>query len=126
MIKWSGKATNGIWRRKEEAENFLELYNLCVKNETINVFDGDPWDEAILEKNNKTWDDFSDEQGELDFEKFQKWSESEATDLTDKEIWLLISGQIGNAYYQTFEIRDDDAYREIDGNDFDDSGKFKY
>lgn len=126
MIKWSGKSTNGIWKREEEAATFIELYNLCVKNSTINVFEEDPWDEAVLEKNNKTWDDFNDEEGELDFEKFQKWSESEVIDLTDKEIWLLISNQKGNAYYQSFEIWDGKVYKEIDGNDFDENGKFKY
>lgn len=70
----------------------MEFYNLCCENRTINNCDYDVYDNAILEKNNKTWEDFEDEYGELDYSAFHEWKVAEAVDLTDEEI----QKEIGN------------------------------
>lgn len=50
MIKWTGRSTNGIWKRKEDAHSFIELYNLCVENGTISECDESPYNKALMEK----------------------------------------------------------------------------
>lgn len=126
MIKWYGKSTNGNWKRREEAESFLELYNICVENDTINTEDSDPWDDLILEKSGKLINDFEDESGFTDCEKLRTFIESdEAYSPTDKDIWQLIKSQKGNAYYQTFECENlEGNLIEIDNSCFDKSGNF--
>lgn len=124
-IYWHGRSTNGIWKREAEADSFMELYQKCIDNDTISRYDEDPWEKAILEKYHKTWDDFNDEDGELDYEKFHKWCEKEDVSLTDKELYFLIGNEKGNAYYQTFEVLDNGKYREIDRDDFDENENFK-
>ena len=47
-------------------------------------------------------------------------------DLTDEELWLLISEQNGNAYYQTFERDYNGRYVSVNLEDFDENGKYKY
>ena len=55
----------------------------------------------------------------------QKFIDSKP-DLTDEELWLLISEQKGNAYYQNFEREGEDERIEIECDDFDENGKYKY
>ena len=126
-IYWSGKSTNGIWKRKYEADSFMELFNLLMDKEIINSCDYDVYDHAVLEKYNKSEDDaeFQDEDGFEDYEKIQKFVESKPA-LTDEELYLLIAGQNGNAYYQTFERDNEDERVEIDRTDFDENEKYKY
>ena len=71
--------------------------------------------------------EFQDEDDYLDYSKVHKFIESKP-DLTDEELWSLISSQNGNAYYQSFKRWDEDAghYVEISENDFDAYGKYKY
>ena len=128
MIKWRGKSTNGIWRRKEEADTFTELYELCVMNETINTTDSDPWGDLILEESNKSYSDFKDEDGDIDYDAANNFIYSDKSySPTDEDIWLLIANQNGNAYYQTFEYEDEDGELiAIDKDCFDEDGKFKY
>lgn len=126
MIKWYGRSTSGNWRRNEEAENFIELYELCVDNGTINISDSDPWDDLILEKSGKSLIDFEDELGFTDCEKLRSFIESdEAYNPTDKDIWQLIKSQDGNAYYQIFECENSDGELiDIDESCFDKLGNF--
>lgn len=128
-IKWSGKDGRGIWKRNFEEETFLSLYNLLIEEDVINSDEYDVYDHAVLEKYGKTEDDpeFQDEDDYLDYDKVQKFIESKP-DLTDEELWSLISSQNGNAYYQSFKRWDEDAehYVEISENDFDAYGKYKY
>lgn len=126
-IYWSGKSTNGIWKRKYEANSFIELFNSLMDEEIINSCDYDVYEHAILDKYDKTEDDveFQDEDGDMDYEKIQEFVDSKP-DLTDEELWLLIAEQKGNAYYQTFERDNEDERIEINRNDFDDDGKYKY
>lgn len=124
MIRWYGKSTNGNWRRKEEANNFIELYELCVDNGTINISDSDPWNDLIIEKSGKTYQEFKNEDEEIIFEKLEGFLLSdEAYNPTDKDIWQLIKNEVGNAYYQTFEFETEDGFVEIDENNFDKNGK---
>lgn len=126
-IYWKGKSTNGVLKWEYEADSFKELFDLLMKKEIINDPDYDVYDRAVLEKYNKTEDDpeFEDENGYFDYDKVGDFVESKP-DLTDQELWLLISEQNGNAYYQTFERGYDGQYVSIDLKDFDENGKFKY
>lgn len=126
-IYWSGKSTNGIWKRKYEADSFMELFNLLMNEGIINSCDYDVYDHAILEKYDKTEDDaeFQDEDGDMDYEKIQEFVNSKPN-LTDEELWLLISEQKGNAYYQNFERDNKEERIEIECDDFDENGKYKY
>ena len=89
MIYWSGKSTDGIWKRSFEADTFLELFNLLMNKEIINDYDYDVYDHAVLNKYDKTEDDkeFKDADGELDYNKVQAFVDQHH--LTDEELWLL-------------------------------------
>lgn len=125
MIYWSGKSTDGIWKRSFEADTFLELFNLLISKEIINDYDYDVYDRAVLEKYGKTEDEeeFKDEDGELDYDKVQAFVDQ--YHLTDEELWLLIASRDGKAYYQTFQRDTEDGRVEIGQNDFED-GHYKY
>lgn len=126
IIRWTGKSTNGVWKRKEKANSFIDLYNLCVENETISTYDNDPYISAVLEKFGKSGNDFLDEDGEIDVEAIDNWYNESGHDLSDSEIMMLISTQNGNAYYQTFERFDEELgeYVEITLKDFDENGEY--
>lgn len=125
MIYWSGKSTDGIWKRSFEADTFLELFNLLMNKEIINDYDYDVYDHAVLNKYDKTEDDkeFKDADGELDYNKVQAFVDHHY--LTDEELWLLIASRDGKAYYQTFMRDTEDGRVEIGQNDFED-GHYKY
>ena len=125
MIYWSGKSTDGIWKRSFEADTFLELFNLLMNKEIINDYDYDVYDHAVLNKYDKTEDDkeFKDADGKLDYNKVQAFVDQHH--LTDEELWLLIASRDGKAYYQTFERDTEDGRVEIGQNDFED-GYYKY
>lgn len=125
MIYWSGKSTDGIWKRSFEASSFADLFNLLMSKEIINDYDYDVYDRAVLEKYDKTEDDeeFKDADGELDYDKVQAFVAQHH--LTDEELWLLIASRDGKAYYQTFERDTEDGRVEIGQNDFED-GHYKY
>lgn len=126
MIYWSGKSTNGICKWKVEANSFIELFNELMDKEVINDPDEDVYDGAVLKKYGKTFDDkeFLNEDGDLDYNKIQSFTESHA--LTDEELWILIATRNGNAYYQTFKKDVNDDQVEIDQRDFDSTGKFLF
>ncbi len=126
-IYWSGRSTNGIWRKKCEAESFTELFDTLAEEDVTTNPDYNVYDHAILEKYDKTEDDpeFLDSDGDFDYEKVEEFVKSKPP-LTDEELWILISEQDGNAYYQTFERYCQDQMVEIGPKDFDDSGKYKY
>lgn len=123
-IYWKGKSTNGVLKWKYEADSFKELFDLLMEKEIINDPDYDVYDRAVLNKYNKTEYDpeFEDEDGYLDYDKISVFVEGKP--LTDQELWLLISEQNGNAYYQTFERGYDGQYVSIDTKDFDENGKY--
>lgn len=125
MIYWSGKSTDGICKWSFEADTFSELFNLLMDKEIINDYDYNVYDQAVLDKYDKTEDDdeFQDDDGELDYNKVQAFVAQHP--LTDEELWLLISTRDGNAYYQTFERDTEDGRVEIGQNDFEDE-HFKY
>ncbi len=124
-IQWNGRSTNGRWKRKTEAESFIELYHQCLLNGAISEENYDPYVNAVIEKAGKSEDDFLDEYGYFDPELYNQWNNGNY-DLTDMEIWLLISHDDGMAYYQTFQRWDEDAeeWREIEKKDFDKNGVY--
>lgn len=127
MIYWKGRSTNGVCRYKAVAVTFINLFNDLINREIIIDHDTDIYDDAVLEKYNKSYKDreFRDEDGELDYEKVREFVESH--NLTDEEIWLLIAHQNGNAYYQTFEREDENGEKvEISKEDFDEKGNYRY
>lgn len=129
MIYWKGRSTNGACRYKAVAGTFINLFNDLINREIIIDHDTDIYDDAVLEKYNKSYKDkeFRNKDDELDYEKVREFVESH--NLTDEELWLLIAHQNGNAYYQTFEREDENEKMklvEIDKSDFDESGKYLY
>lgn len=127
MIYWKGKSTNGILRYKAIESSFIKLFNELMNREIINNYDYDVYDNAVLKKHNKSFEDaeFQNEDGELDYEKVREFVEKH--NLTDEEIWLLISLQDGNAYYQKFERENENKERiEISKEDFDENGNYLY
>lgn len=125
-IYWKGKSTNKSLEWKAEANNFLDLYNELIEREIIKNYDVDIYNNAVLNKYNKTEDDteFCDENGELDYDKINDFVK--VRPLTDKELWELIFEQKGNAYYQSFKREVDGELKEIDINDFDNSGNYRW
>lgn len=113
--------------KKCEAESFTELFDTLAEEDVTTNPDYNVYDHAILEKYDKTEDDpeFLDSDGDFDYEKVEEFVKSKPP-LTDEELWILISEQDGNAYYQTFERYCQDQMVEIGPKDFDDSGKYKY
>ena len=65
-----------------------------------------------------------DENGEFDYDKIADFVKTRP--LTDKELWELIFEQKGKAYYQSFTRIDGNILREIDTDDFDENGNYKY
>ena len=128
-IYWTGRSTNGLWKRSESADSFSELYEKCIDNDTISTYDYEPYDRLLLEKNGKTEDDFLDSDGYYDYTLFENWlfsNECKFKNLTDIEIKQLIREQDGNAYYQIFQYYDDDLedYVDIDDSCFDENGNY--
>ena len=95
MIYWTGKSTSGLCKWSEEADTFWELFKLLMDKEIINDYDYDVYDQAVLEKFDKTEDDeeFKDADGELDYNKVQAFVDKHS--LTDEELWLLIACRRG-------------------------------
>lgn len=115
--KFRGTDTQKIMKYRAEADSPIELYYELIDKDIISVVDGDPYDDEILEKASKTWADFEDEDGYLDYDLFDKWYNVEGFkfDLTNDEIIILIKEQNGNAYYQNIEKWNADLqeYEEI-------------
>ena len=126
MIYWSGKSTNGNSKWEDEADNFTELFSRLMDKEIIKNYDVDIYDKAVLNKYNKTENDseFCNENGEFDYDKIADFVKTRP--LTDKELWELIFEQKGKAYYQSFTRIDGNILREIDTDDFDENGNYKY
>lgn len=128
-IYWSGRSTNGVFKRKFEADNFKDLFDILMEEEIINSPDYNVYDHAVLEKYDKTEDDqeFLDSDGDFDYEKVEEFVKRKPP-LTDEELWLLISEQDGNAYYQNFKRWNEDTkeFVEISEKDFDKLCKYRY
>lgn len=127
MIYWRGRSTNGVCRYKAMAGTFINMFNDLINREIIIDHDTDIYDDAVLEKYNKSFSgkEFQDEDDELDYEKVREFVENH--NLTDEELWLLIAHQNGNAYYQTFEREDENGEKvEISKEDFDEKGNYRY
>lgn len=126
MIYWSGKSTNGNSKWKDEADNFTELFSNLMDKEVIKNYDVNIYDKAVLNKYNKTENDseFCNEDGEFDYDKIVDFVKIRP--LTDKELWELIFEQKGKAYYQNFKRMDGNILKEIDTDDFDENGNYKY
>lgn len=129
MIYWTGRwneKSTGKW--SFEADTFLELFKLLEDKEIIYDYDYFIYDQAVLDKYDKTEDDeeFKDADGELDYKKVQTFVKQHP--LTDEELWLLIWNRDEKACYQKFErdTEDEDGLVEIDKNDFDEDGHYKY
>ncbi|MGL5329833.1 MAG: hypothetical protein ACRDD7_11215 [Peptostreptococcaceae bacterium] len=114
-FKFEGTDTQRRVKYNAEADTVIELYCNLVNQGIISTVDGDPYDETLMKKYNVSWDDFKDKDGYDDFDKFTKWRESEADDLTDEEILEVITNEQGNAYYQKiYEWNSDlQEYEEI-------------
>lgn len=120
MIKWTGKSTNGLWRREAQAETMMELYNALVDNGAITLDDYDPYEKAIIEKAGYKYNEFMEQweeesNGAYTDEYFRE--KTDGVDLTDEELYEVIKEERGNAYYQTFEDQDGNELRfDMNGN----------
>ncbi|MGL4451087.1 MAG: hypothetical protein ACRCTZ_07860 [Sarcina sp.] len=101
-IKWSGRSTNGNWRREVEADTMMELYNELLNNGTISTVDYDPYEKYQIEKAGYDYDEFMNSFSNED-EEVLRDAIDKLSDLNDDEIEDLIFNENGNAYYQTFK-----------------------
>ena len=117
MIKWTGKSTNGLWRKTAQAETMMELYNKLVDNGAIRLEDYDPIEKYIIESAGLNYSEAMDEaEG---FSSMDEYFEEKGIDrdLTDEDIYYIISEERGNAYYQTFEDQDGNELKfDANGN----------
>ena len=120
IINWTGKNTNKNITWGMSADSMIDLYNQLTSKGVISIEDGDPYEEAVLKKAGRNIDDLRDEYGYVDQDRVQEALDG-SEGLTDKELWQLIEGQDGNAYYQTFEFNG----HELCNADFDASGRLK-
>lgn len=74
-VCWKGTKNVKIIELKEN--NLFDLYYKLVKKGIISIDNTDPYDEMILKKNQKTWGDFSNEDGKIDYKKYQDWLKKE-------------------------------------------------
>lgn len=103
-IKFTGKDTRRILCWKCSGNTYREIYNWLVDHEVITRWDIDPVDKYLLNKLGKTYDDYTNEDDEIDFEQLYKDGEMFLTDEAYREI---ISNEQGNAYYQEWEVEND-------------------
>lgn len=99
-IKFTGKNTQGniIW--KCSGNSYKEIYDWLVSHEVITLWDDDPVEKYLLGKLNKTYDDYTNEDDEIDFDQIYKDGDEF---LTDEAYHEIISNENGNAYYQEWE-----------------------
>lgn len=120
MIRWTGKSTDGLWRREAQAETMTELYNKLVDNGAITLDDYDPYEKAIIEKAGYKYSEFMEQweegsNGAYTDEYFRE--KTDGVDLTDEELYEVIKEERGNAFYQTFEDQDGNELRfDMNGN----------
>lgn len=102
MKKYIFEGTDSSCRIHYKAigNTIIELYNDLVNQDIVSLIDGDPYEEAVMKKAGKSWDDFKNEDGDEDIEKFNKWyNQHPQYDLTDEEIIRIISSDYSRAYY---------------------------
>lgn len=111
------KEHEGIWRREAQAETMMELYNKLVDNGTIRLEDYDPIEKFIIERAGLNYSEVMDEAEE--FSNMDEYFEVKKIDanITDEEIYYIISEERGNAFYQTFKDQDENELRfDANGN----------
>jgi len=122
-IFWKGKSTSGVSHWSYEADSFMELYNWLLKKGIVNTVDYDPYEKAVAENAGLDYDAVVaevEEASEEDGDFGKHWEEmltSKGLDgsLTDEDFMLMISGEDGNAYYQSFAY-DKDFEHELEFN----------
>lgn len=98
MLEFRGTDTSKRIKYEAQASTWIGLYNELVNKGIISTVDGDPYEIEKLKKAGKTYSDFENEDGDIDFQAIEKLE-----DLTDDEIRVLISEQNGSAYYQSVD-----------------------
>jgi len=119
-IKWTGKSTDGLWRKAAKANTMMELYNALVDNGAITLDNYDPYEKAIIEKAGYKYNEFMEQwEEETDGNCTSEYldEKTDGIDLTDEELYEVIKEERGNAYYQTFEDQDGNELRfDANGN----------
>lgn len=106
MIKWTGKSTNGLWRKEAQAETMMKLYNKLVDIGAIRLEDYDPIEKHIIESAGLDYSEAMEEAEE--FSSMDEYFDEKKIDttITDEDLCYIISEERGNAFYQTFEDQD--------------------
>lgn len=100
MITWTGQNTSNSRTWYAEEKNYFELYKNLVEQGVISIENGDKYDELKMEVNEKTYENYLDDDNEYDYEKFI--FDKTLREPTENEIKDTIESQDGSAYYQTF------------------------
>lgn len=100
-IKFTGRNTqcNVVW--KCSGDTYKEIYDWLVDHEVITRWDEDPVDRYLLNKLGKTWDDYTSEDDEIDFN--QLYIDGDYILQNDNIYKEIITNEDGNAYYQEWE-----------------------
>lgn len=108
-IKWRGRSTSGLLKWNFEADTMRDLYHILVSKGIISTVDKDPYCEAMLNKVGLSESDFTEDEAEKYNDNYYEWFEK-ATDgiyLSEVEYKEIIENENGNAYYQDFEIEEE-------------------
>lgn len=98
-IRWTGRDTRGLCRWIAYGSSFQDIWTATL--DRVNHSDAE---EAFrMNLIGKTIEDFTDADGEVDWDAYDDavWS----ANMTDNDYRALLLSCTGNAYYQTFEYR---------------------
>ena len=99
-IKFTGYNTQRSIVWKCSGDTYKEIYNWLIEHEVITRWDEDPVDRYLLDMLDKTYDDYTNEDDDIDFEQLYKDGDKF---LTDEAYYEIISHENRNAYYQEWE-----------------------
>ena len=115
MITWTGKSTDGRWNKTVEAESYFELLEKLVDKGYIGDYiDSDSQlfhelgyvSQEVSELEERLNDEDTVDEALVELENFE-WDKV-LRNLSDQEIKSAISGCDSQAYYQSFEVNDED------------------
>lgn len=105
-IKFTGRNTNMNICWKCSGNSYKEIYDWLLKKDVISSEDYDPVEKYLLEQLGKTIDDYMNKETEIyDIDKL--YMDGDCF-LTDEAYYEIISNENGNAFYQEWDIKEDD------------------
>ena len=101
-IFFTGRNTARSICWKTSADTYKGIYDNLIDMKVISQWDYSPVEKYILEKLGKTYDDYTDDYDDIDYNKLYLDGDKFLVDEAYREI---ISNEDGNAYYQEWEVR---------------------